>query len=606
MRRTKNPWQDATIELTRNGVFQKTKTAIGKTETRKIGRLIRLRALGRREPDGATFGQVRFRTIHGDYRQEFFPMSNFLPENRREIKVRLADLGYQWPEDDSLSRAILNEVAMTQPKRRFRMVSAPGWYDGDATYVIRGRVFVRGAKKPPEIYIDPASAGHVGAFVLEGSLRGWQETVAIPSRKSSRLRLAIAASLAAPFLRPLGVDSFGLNLFSQTSDGKTLASIVAASAPGLMGPEGLPGWADSEAAIEDLLFGHRDGLVPLEEAADGEHQMAPEKKGRMLAFLLARNRPRKLAKVYERNNNLQGRETRNIVISSSERALGQIARAAGKGRLGGEEVRFIDIPASDPGSSGIFDGNIKPAPGKTLRETTKELIETLRANANKHQGYAFDELLEKYVNDKHGLETLRKYKEQFEAEAEIPDKHNAHFRVRSNFAVMYGAAALAIDYGILPWKKGPTFRAVEKCMRLALATMTTGGNEPAVSAGTVDPHVIGQMLNEHIAKANIVVVTPKKKVTEKQAQTRQRADGFAINGMVYVKPKRFRKWIPSQPERNALKEQKVIRTDRNDTATIEKKIGGIAGKLRYYAVDIQTLRRLATGFDSVEARRRVG
>ena len=127
----------------------------------------------------------------------------------------------------------------------------------------------------------------------------------------------------------------------------------------------------------------------------------------MLAFLIARNRPRKLSKVYERNNNLQPRETRNIVLSSSERALGQIARAAGERRLGGEEVRFIDIPASDPSSSGIFDGNIEPAPGKTLRETTKELVETLKANAIKYQGHAFRALMEKYVNDPRGLERLK-------------------------------------------------------------------------------------------------------------------------------------------------------------------------------------------------------
>ena len=33
-----------------------------------------------------------------------------------------------------------------------------------------------------------------------------------------------------------------------------------------------------------------------------------------------------------------------------------------------------------------------------------------------------------------------------------PTAHNAHYRVRTNFAVMYAAAALAIDYEILPWK----------------------------------------------------------------------------------------------------------------------------------------------------------
>ena len=108
----------------------------------------------------------------------------------------------------------------------------------------------------------------------------------------------------------------------------------------------------------------------------------------MLAFLIARNRPRKLSPIYERNHNLANREFQIVLISASERGLGHIARAADERRLGGEEVRFMDIPASEQGSAGIFDGNIIPAPGETLRETTKELVETLKADAIKYQGHA--------------------------------------------------------------------------------------------------------------------------------------------------------------------------------------------------------------------------
>ena len=286
------------------------------------------------------------------------------------------------------------------------------------------------------------------------------------------------------------------------------------------------------------------------------------------------------------------REYRVIVLGSSERALGQIARAANAPRLGGEEVRFIDIPASDPNSSGIFDGDIKPAPGTTLRETTKELVETLRVNAIKHQGHAFRALLENYVNDPHGLEQVRTYKEQFERDAVLSDRHNAHYRVRSNFAVMYAAAALAIDYKILPWKKGPTFRAIVKCMRLALATMQTGQGQAASTPLPVDMHHLGETLQKQLACAKILPVKPKKKVTKKQASARQKADGFKINGEIYVKPDRFKRWIPTQSERNALKEQKVILSEREDTATVERKIGGINGKPRYYAINLRALRRL--------------
>jgi hypothetical protein len=161
---------------------------------------------------------------------------------------------------------------------------------------------------------------------------------------------------------------------------------------------------------------------------------------------------------------------------------------------------------------------------------------------------------------------------------------------------MYAAAALAIDYEILPWKKRPTFRAIEKGMRLALASMQTGQGQKASTPLPVDVHHLGRTLKKQLACAKLVPVKPKQKVTKKQARARQKADGFKINGEIYVKPDRFKRWIPTQPDRNALKEQKVIVTEREDTATVERKIGGIEGKPRYYAIDVRALRRLAAEF----------
>jgi uncharacterized protein (DUF927 family) len=83
----------------------------------------------------------------------------------------------------------------------------------------------------------------------------------------------------------LGIDSFGLNLFSDTSDGKTLVLYVAASVDGLIGPDGLPGWADSEPGMEHQSHGHRDGLMPRDETADGDRGGDTLKtKTRMVGF----------------------------------------------------------------------------------------------------------------------------------------------------------------------------------------------------------------------------------------------------------------------------------------------------------------------------------
>jgi uncharacterized protein (DUF927 family) len=155
----------------------------------------------------------------------------------------------------------------------------------------------------------------------------------------------------------------------------------------------LPGWADSEPGIEDQARGHRDCVLPLDESGDGNGKVPLKDKAKTLAFMIARNRPRRLSKKYERANALQDREYRIIAQSSSELALSQVAIDAGGRRLGGEEVRFTDVPSSEPGSLGIFDSQITKHPGKTDRETTKALIEQMKVDAEFNQGFAFQEFL---------------------------------------------------------------------------------------------------------------------------------------------------------------------------------------------------------------------
>ena len=309
----------------------------------------------------------------------------------------------------------------------------------------------------------------------------------------------------------------------------------------------------------------------------------------MLAFMIARNRPRKLSSQYERAHGLQGREWRIIAQSSSEVALTKIAIDAGKKRLGGEEVRFIDVCASEPGSLGVFDGRVLPRAGKTNRETTKELIDRMKVDAEANQGFPLREFLRRYLKDPEVLSKVRAYKDQFETEVIVPSS-NATLRIRSNFALIWAAAAMAIDYGVLPWKKPPTFEAVEKCLHKALEVIETGKS----SGSPIDAAAsISKALNEKLEKADLRNVVLRKQVTPEQARRRRKADGFRINGDIYLKPDRLRRWVPSQRDRIVLKDSGVLRTRRDDAATIEQVIAGIPGKPRYYVLDRNTLALLS-------------
>jgi uncharacterized protein (DUF927 family) len=235
---------------------------------------------------------------------------------------------------------------------------------------------------------------------------------------------------------------------------------IAPSVAGLISSDGLPGWADSEPGIEDQALGHRDCILPLDESGDSG-KVPLKEKAKTLAFMIARNRPRRLSKRHERANALRDREWRIIAQASSEAALSQVAIDAGGRRLGGEEVRFIDVRASEPGSLGIFDGRVTAHPEKTDRETTKELIEKMKIDAEANQGFAFHEFLGNYFSDAEALSKVRTHKDQFESKVSVPSS-NAALRIRSNFALIWAAAAMAIDYAVLPWKKPPTFRGCRK------------------------------------------------------------------------------------------------------------------------------------------------
>jgi hypothetical protein len=110
--------------------------------------------------------------------------------------------------------------------------------------------------------------------------------------------------------------------------------------------------------------------------------------------------------------------------------------------------------------------------GRTLLETTKALVETLGASAIKYQGHAFTAFLRELTRDKDWETKVRAYKSQFESKVAAPNSTALH-RIRSNFAIIWAAGALAIDYGVLPWKKSRLRKAVAKCFHRAVSVLQT-------------------------------------------------------------------------------------------------------------------------------------
>ena len=148
---------------------------------------------------------------------------------------------------------------------------------------------------------------------------------------------------------------------------------------------------------------------------------------------------------------------------------------------------------------------------------------------------------------------------------------------------------LAIDYGVLRWKKDLTYRVIAKCLRLALdnlvVTQVTKRN-PENTAVAADEHEIRKSLTRMFKAANIIPIAPNAKVSQAEADRRRAAEGFIRGGEVLVHSDVVKRALPGHEDQRALRSLNLIRTERPDTATVSKKITGVQGRRRYYAFDL--------------------
>ncbi|TFW56901.1 DUF927 domain-containing protein [Bradyrhizobium sp. MOS001] len=567
------------IERSKSGVF-----LVSANGRRRIAAPIRFKAIGHRLSGGKkiAMAEIAFVTRKSAKVSEFFDMSATTPRNRNRIIDTLADSDYRWPTESKLPERLIEHVLAREPDRTFTMVGAPGWYE-DAILTSR-RQFGKGSR----FILDPNAGANVARMALgKGSLEDWQATVARTARKSSRLRLMIGAAFAALLLRRLNMDSFALNLFGTTSTGKTSALYAAGSVAGLFGDNGLPGWADSIPGLEQLAVGHRDGILPLDDTADeGGSTLPIQKKAKLFAFMFARNRGRNLDKSYEKKTNLSVKEFRVIALSTSEFALKAIAESAATSRIGGEEVRFIDVPAVEPGAAGIFDC-LQLAADENPTEVRQRLVNELRLHAVENQGFAMDRYMRRVTkNPEAAVKRAKFHIAYFEAEVSSKLATGPDRRIAANFAVIYAGAALAIEYGILPWKKRETRAAIEKCMVGALATIR---RSPTVvsNPGTISNiEGVARELDADLQRLTLVSLRKGERCSKEEAMRRESADGFRVDGDILIKP---RSWRPSDAAKELLVEHQILRTQRSDAATIDRKVMGVPGKRRYYVIDQEKL-----------------
>jgi Domain of unknown function (DUF927) len=146
--------------LQKDGTFWKVNTKTGV----KIAERIYVRAYGIRVADQTHVAQLRFQIRGGGFRNAFINCDQLVWTKRSELTGALALAGFVWPTDRKGIDAIIMALLNQRPKRKFVMVSTPGWYEND--YILPDEVISKTENKLLEVFLDPNTDAQLGAYLV--------------------------------------------------------------------------------------------------------------------------------------------------------------------------------------------------------------------------------------------------------------------------------------------------------------------------------------------------------------------------------------------------------------------------------------------------------
>jgi hypothetical protein len=271
--------------------------------------------LGRgRDPDGHSWGRfLRWRDPDGRAHEKFVADES-LHGDASALSASLAAEGLEIAREQQ--RPFANYLSSAQPAGRVTVVERTGWHaiEGENVFVLPGDSI--GQKRAGRVLLDGAARG---PYETKGTLADWSGGVASLAAGHAIPMLAISVAFAGPLLHLAGLEGGGLNLFGQSSRGKTTCLQAAASVWGRGATPGyVRAWRATSNGLEGAAAQSSDTVMILDELGMVDAREAAQ------AFYGLANGAGKA-----RAGRAQG----------SGRAIGAAARRAGRSRRGVRRVR---------------------------------------------------------------------------------------------------------------------------------------------------------------------------------------------------------------------------------------------------------------------------
>jgi uncharacterized protein (DUF927 family) len=414
-----------------------------------------------RDSEGSNWGWLlRWRDREGRAHEWAMPAAELAGE-QIGLRSRLLDGGLFVSPGRGVGALLSEYVQSAQVEAKFLCVSRLGWH-GDS-FVLPSESI---GPADGESVIFQAAEVTDNLLNVSGSLCEWQENVARPCTKNSRLVLAVSSAFAGPLLSLIRAESGGVHLVGATSTGKSTALLVCGSVLGGGGQHGYVNtWNATANGLEITAALHNDLCLPLDEMA----QVLPEQAAEV-AYLLANGTGKQ--RMTRQVSSRKRLTWRLLFLSAGEISLADHVRSGGKQTRGGAEVRLLNIEADAGAGMGLFE-HLHGAPSPDA------FALSLGEAAKRYYGAPLREFLRAVVVDRSLVEQmLRAYRADFIAAHVSPEASGEVARAAARFGLIAAAGELATKYGITGWPEGEARRAIGRCFRDWLAARgTIGGSD---------------------------------------------------------------------------------------------------------------------------------
>lgn len=384
---------------------------------------------------------VQFKALAG-HTKELVVLESDL-ETPQELRKKLSDAGLWLNRDPAIKGRLIQYLAQAEPKAMAMSTNRPGWSAAGDFVFPGGEIIRAGTAGPALVWVgDPPDPNRHGQ---RGTLEEWQAHQGKYCIGNPVLQFMAIIAFGAKILHFVAGEGGMFNVWGQEGSGKTSGQRlqVSASAP----PGARSSWEgsyvsygqrwaelnDADGAMDEMKLAREDDLVKVVYMVSNGHDKGRSKEGLGLA---------------------REKTWRVLVSSTGEMPMTGYLKDSGHRLYAGQEVRCIDLRV-DQRRHGVFDELHGFAGGA-------ELAEEIERCCALYYGAAIREFVTRLMAA-YPPERIRAFvadiRKDFELQQIPKNSDPAIHCAAKRFAFMAAGGELAIELGILPWRKWDALKA---------------------------------------------------------------------------------------------------------------------------------------------------